>query len=336
MERVERINTRKYAGYLFVLVVITFIIAIVSLSFGSVNISFQNIIKILFGTENNSTASKIIFGIRGPRILFAVAVGGGLSVAGAVFQAILLNPLAEPYILGISSGGAFGAVLSFLLGLSFLSTQIFAFSGALIVIIIVFLVGRRFGELEPDVLLLSGVMIGAFFASGILVMTTVLDNSLRTAILWLIGSLSFARNENLIYILVITLVIVTILVFNSQKYNVLSLGSESAKQLGVNTKFIKNSSYVLSSLLVGAIVSVSGIIGFVGLIVPHVSRMLFGQDYRIIVPSSFFIGASFLMLADTLARYIIAPAELPVGAITAIIGAPIFIYLLRKRFSLYR
>ncbi len=329
-ERLTKINFLVYVGILFV---VTVAVALFSLTTGAVEIPASKIFSVLAGTGENSVFEKIIFEIRLPRILMAVAVGGGLSVAGAVFQAILMNPLAEPYILGISSGGSFGAVLSFVLGLSFFGTQVFAFAGALIVVFIVFLLGRRFGEIEPGVLLLSGVMVGAFFGAGILIMTTMLDTSLRTAVFWLIGSLSFAETENLYFVLPVTLLATAVLVLNSYKYNVLALGSGGAKQLGINTNRVKNTAYVFASLLVGSVVSISGIIGFVGLIIPHVSRMLFGQDYRIIIPSSFFLGASFLILADTLARNIMSPAELPVGAVTAIIGAPVFVYLLRKRFN---
>ena len=278
--------------------------------------------------------SDIIFKIRLPRIILALAVGGGLSVAGAVFQAILMNPLAEPYILGISSGGTFGAVLAMVLGLSFLGVQAFAFIGALIVIGIVFLIGKRFGELEPNVMLLSGVMVGAFFSAIILLMINFLNESLRTAIFWLMGNLSLASGENVYYILGISIFISFVLSINSQKYNILSLGDEQAAHLGLDTKVIKTVTYVSASILVGAIVSVSGIIGFVGLIIPHLCRLIFGIDNRIIIPASFFIGSSYLILTDTLARYIISPVEIPVGAVTAIIGAPIFIYLLRKRFNL--
>ena len=262
-----------------------------------------------------------------PRILYAVAVGGGLSIAGAVFQAILMNPLAEPYILGISSGGTFGAVLSFLIGASFLGTQLFSFAGALVVMLLVFFLGKRFGELEPNVLLLTGVMVGAFFSAAILLMMTLLNDSLRTAVFWLMGNLSIADKDNLKFVLPVTFVVSFLLMLNSNKYNLLSLGADSAKQLGVNTTVFRNYTYLLSSLMIGTLVSVSGIIGFVGLLVPHVCRMIFGVDNRVVLPASFFFGASYLILCDTLARTLISPSELPVGAVTAIIGAPfLFIY----------
>lgn len=334
MGTVERLSVRKYLIWLILFFIITCISVLIGLWAGPYKIGFQDLLSTLFLSNSDSTFSQIIFDIRLPRVLFAVAVGGGLSISGAVFQAILLNPLAEPYILGISSGGTFGAVLSFLLGVSFLGTQIFSFAGALLVIIIVFVLGKRFGELEPKVLLLTGVMVGAFFSAAILLMMSLLNDSLRTAVFWLIGNLSLAKKENLVFVLPITFIVSVLLIINSNKYNLLSLGSDTAKQLGVNTTLVRNYTYLLTSILIGTLVSVSGIIGFVGLLIPHVCRMIFGTDNRIILPASFFIGAAYLTLADTLARTIISPSELPVGAVTALIGAPIFIYLLRKKFNI--
>ncbi len=310
---------------LFSLLIITFIISIL---IGQTNIPVNYFFNSLF---SNSIYTQIIYEIRIPRVLFAIFVGGGLSISGAVFQSLLLNPLAEPYILGISSGATFGAVLSFIIGLTFIGTQIFSFAGALIVIILVYLFGKRFGELEPNQLLLSGVMIGAFFSAGILLLMLLLNDSLRMAVYWLIGNLSLAKKENLIFIVPVTLFATTFLVINSYKYNLLSLGEETAHQLGLNVNKLKNISYIVVSILIGTLVSVSGIIGFVGLIIPHICRMIFGTDNRIVFSASFFTGAIYLTIADTLARTLFAPIEIPVGAITALIGAPIFIYLLRKK-----
>lgn len=309
---------------------------IAGLAIGSVDISITELFTLLTGGDVDPSVSSIIWDIRLPRVIMAIAVGGGLSVAGAVFQALLMNPLAEPYILGISSGGTFGAILSFVLGLSFFYTQMFAFAGAIIVVFLVFYLGQRFGELEPNVLLLTGVMIGAFFSALILLLLTVLEDSVRTAVFWLIGNLSFANLENVVIVLPIVVIGSLVLFLFSQKYNVLTMGSQTASQLGVNAGAVKNISYIAASLIVGAVVSVSGIVGFVGLLVPHIARLLFGVDNRIVVPSSFIIGASYLILADLIARSMISPAEIPVGAITALFGAPVFIYLLRKRFNLIK
>ncbi|MBN1638076.1 MAG: iron ABC transporter permease [Ignavibacteriales bacterium] len=329
--RIRNINFILLLVFLSILLLVAIFI---SLFIGSVDITLSEFFQVLFGSKTDDTLSQIIFEIRLPRILLALAVGGGLSVAGAVFQAILMNPLAEPYILGISSGGAFGAVLAIALNLSFILVQLFSFAGAIGVIAIVFMVGKRFGELEPNVLILSGVMVGAFFSAIILLIMNFLDDSFRFAIFYLMGNLSVADSSSIYYVLICSIVLSLILILNSYKYNVLSLGSEEAKHLGVNAKLIKNSSYLISSILVGAIVSVSGIIGFVGLVVPHICRLIFGIDNRIILPVSFFLGAIFLIIADTISRIVISPSELPVGVITAIIGAPIFIYLLKKKFKM--
>lgn len=334
MGRTARLTLSGFISRILFLFIFTLIVSVVSLLIGPVNISLSDVLTSLFSNVKDDTISQIIFDIRLPRILYAVAVGGGLSIAGAAFQAMLMNPLAEPYILGISSGGTFGAVLSFLIGASFLGTQVLSFLGALSVMLIVFILGKRFGEIEPNVLLLSGVMVGAFFSAAILLMMTLLNDSLRTAVFWLIGNLSLADKDNSFLVLSVSISISALLIMLSNKFNVISLGSDYAKQLGVNTNSIKTLTYILTSIMIGTLVSVSGIIGFVGLLIPHLCRIVVGVDNRMIFPASFFIGASYLVIADTIARTIIAPAELPVGAITALIGAPIFIYLLRRRFKI--
>lgn len=330
----KRLTLKKFSLIIGTLSILLIFSIAAGLLIGSVKISFSELISILTGTSQSNSLSSIILDIRLPRVLLAVAVGAGLSVAGAVFQALLLNPLAEPYILGISSGGTFGAVLSFVIGVSFFYTQLFAFSGALLVVFLVFVLGQRFGQLEPNVLLLTGVMIGAFFGALILLLLTLLEDSVKSAVFWLIGNLSYSGLENVMIVLPVVFVGSLILFLFTQQFNVLTMGTETASQLGVNTKFVKNFSYVIASLIVGAVVSVSGIVGFVGLIVPHITRLLFGVDNRIVLPASFFIGAIYLILADIISRTVISPAEIPVGAITSLLGAPVFIYLLRKRFSL--
>jgi len=333
MAQPNRLTVKKQLIAITSLLILSLFFAFAALFIGSVHISISDFFDVIFSQSGSNTFKTILFDIRLPRIVLAFAVGGGLSVAGETFQAILMNPLAEPYILGISSGGAFGAVLSFLIGASFFVTQIFSFSGALIVIAIVFVLGKRFGELEPNTLLLTGVMVGAFLSALILIMISLLNESLRSAIFWLMGNLSNASSGTSYYILIVTVIISLLLILNSNKYNILALGTETAQHLGVNTKFVRNYTYILSSILVGAIVSVSGVIGFVGLLIPHICRTVFGPDNRVVLPASFFAGAAFLIFADTFARVIISPAELPVGAITALFGAPVFIYLLRKKFT---
>lgn len=200
----QRLTPSKFLIKIGILKVVMLLTVAGGLIIGSAEISLSQLFDVLTGQSADQSLNSIILEIRLPRVLLALAVGGGLSVAGAVFQALLMNPLAEPYILGISSGGTFGAILSFVIGLSFFYTQIFAFTGALLVILLVFLLGQRFGQLEPNVLLLTGVMIGAFFSALILLMLTVLEDSVRSAVFWLIGNLSFSRilmnpSENLFF-----------------------------------------------------------------------------------------------------------------------------------------
>lgn len=331
MELDRKINLKSYSIRLSILFGSLIITSLISLQLGSVTISIGEVFQLLFDKAGSITNNEIIFNIRIPRLLLAIGVGGGLSVAGAVFQALLMNPLADPYILGVSSGGSFGAVFALFLGLSFIFIQIFSVVAALVVIILVFFIGHRFGRLEPNTLLLTGVMIGAFFSAAILLLLTFLDQTLRTAIFWLIGNLTMADNVSSYYIIVISIIISIILSLFGYKLNLLAMGEEDSSNLGLNTKKNKTVIYIFASILVGAIVSVSGIIGFIGLLIPHVVRIIFGIDNRIVVPASFFIGAIFLIITDTIARTIILPSELPVGVVTAMIGAPAFIYLLKKQ-----
>lgn len=332
MEKSERVIKSSLILKVSILLVLSIFTCFFALSFGSIKISINDIFNFLFAQDLSVPEYSTILSIRFSRVLLAFAVGAGLSVTGAVFQAILMNPLAEPYILGVSSGGTFGAILAIFLGLSFWYVTFFAGIGSILIIFLVFVLGSRFGELEPNILLLTGIMISAFFSALILLLITLLNDSLRTAVFWMIGNLSNADPGTVYFIFPITVVLSLILTFFAQKYNVLALGNENAIVLGVNTKFVKNVSYIVASLLIGFIVSVSGIVGFVGLIIPHICRMLFGLDNRVIMPTSFFVGGIYLVIADTLARTLLLPAEIPVGAITALVGAPVFVYLLRRRF----
>jgi len=331
MELDRRTNLKSFSIKLLILFCLLIVVSLLSLQFGSIYISYSEIFELFSNSENYSTANQIIFNIRIPRLLLAIGVGGGLSVAGAVFQSLLMNPLADPYILGVSSGGSFGAVLAMLLGLSFFFIQMFSIIGALVVIILVFFIGHRFGRLEPNTLLLSGVMIGAFFSASILLMLTFLNNTLRSAIFWLVGNLAMADNISSYYIIIISIVVSIILSLFGYKLNLLAMGDEDSSNLGLNTKKVKSIIYIFASILVGVIVSVSGIIGFIGLLIPHVVRIIWGTDNRIVLPTSFFVGAIFLILTDTVARIIILPSELPVGVVTAMIGAPVFIYMLKRQ-----
>jgi iron complex transport system permease protein len=249
-----------------------------------------------------------------------------------VFQALLRNPLAEPYILGISSGGTVGAIIAigFSVGASAITTPLASFIGSAAVMALVYSIAYRRGTLDTNALLLGGVMIGAFFNAAVLLIIAVFNQELRNAFLWLMGNLSSANTTSILVVTPFLLIATVLLFLQARTYNLISTGDETAMQLGVDVTRVKRFSYLLASLITGLVVSVSGVIGFVGLLIPHICRMLFGPDHRLLLPASFLLGASFLIGADILSRTLLAPSEIPVGAITAAIGAPAFVYLLRK------
>ncbi|MBM4169136.1 MAG: iron ABC transporter permease [Ignavibacteria bacterium] len=307
---------------------------IVALSAGTTSIPVPSTLRVLTGRAlaEDESARTIILSLRLPRILLALIVGGALSVAGATFQALLRNPLAEPYILGISSGGTLGAIIAITAGMSlpFVTTPLFAFVGAGLVMILVYALGHRRGFVDPTTLLLSGVMIGAFFNALILVLMSVAHQEIRTTFLWLLGNLSGASYGWVLVVGIPSLVAVLLLILQSRAFNVISQGDEDAMHMGIDVGSVRRRSYMLASLLTGLAVSVSGVIGFVGLVVPHICRLLFGPDHRLLMPASLLFGGAFLVLSDLLSRTILAPSEIPVGAITAAVGAPLFIYLLKR------
>jgi iron complex transport system permease protein len=216
------------------------------------------------------------------------------------------------------------------LALGPLGTPLASFGGALAVMGVVYAAAHRHGRLDSNMLLLSGVMVGAFINAAILVLIALLNQELRTAFLWLMGNLSNATLTTVAWLAPVLLALCGVLLYLARSYNLVATGEESALQLGVDVVKVKRVSYVLASLVTGLVVSVSGVVGFVGLIVPHVCRMLFGPDHRLLLPASFLAGAAFLIAADLVARTLIAPTELPVGAVTAAVGAPVFLYLLKK------
>ncbi|MGD0337241.1 MAG: iron ABC transporter permease [Bacteroidota bacterium] len=313
------------------LAAILFIVGVVSLAIGSVTIPFSHVTDALLGKTAAIPSSElvILWQLRFPRVILAMMVGAALSVTGCVFQALFRNPLAEPYILGISSGGTVGTLIALVAGTAALIPAA-SFIGSLSVMVLVYTIGRRRGQLDTNILLLAGVMIGTFFNAIILLLISLYNQELRTSYLWLLGNLSNANTASLF--IVIPVVLIGSMVFWSfgRQFNLIASGEDSATQLGVNVPRLKVISYILASMMIGIVVSVSGVIGFVGLVIPHICRILFGPDHRIVFPTSFLTGAIFLLLADLIARTILAPAEIPVGAITAVLGAPFFIWLLRK------
>lgn len=319
-----------------ILSIVLVVVALASLSMGPAKVSMGTILAWCAGTQSvEQTTSMILTKIRLPRILLAGLVGFTLSLGGVVFQALLRNPLAEPFILGISSGAAIGAIGGIMLGLGFtVGVPLLSFISALATILLVMGISSRHGGLESSTLLLTGVIVNAFFTAIIMFfIATVSDSRLHSMLFWLYGDLSQSKYIQLSISLPLVLIVSGLIYLFSRHLNLMVGGEESALQMGVEVEMVKWISFIGISLITGVVVSFSGIIGFVGLIVPHLMRMILGPDHRLLIPASALGGAVFLVAADTVARTIISPSELPVGVITAFLGAPFFIYLLRKRGS---
>jgi iron complex transport system permease protein len=286
------------------------------------------------GSAENPTLA-ILLEIRLPRVLLGAIVGAGLATAGALLQALLQNPLADPYILGISGGAALGGVvalaLGWTLGLGSISVPMLAFLGALAATALLYTVAGSGGAVPAHTLLLTGVVFNAFAASLIVFLTTAADLSRVAGIfLWLIGSIRLADPTVLLGVALLLAVGLGIGIHDAYALNLLSLGDESAAHLGVEVDRVRRRILLGTALMIGASVAVSGLIGFVGLIVPHLLRLVVGADHRMLVPASALLGAGFLVIADALARTLLAPTELPVGALTALVGGPLFLYMLRR------
>jgi iron complex transport system permease protein len=336
-----KLITRKRVTTISILLSLLLVFVIlVSITIGSVKVPPLRSIRILFQSilglkgGGSETERTIILSLRLPRAILAGFVGAGLSVSGAAFQALLRNPLADPYILGVSSGAAVGAIIAILLGLGTFSfgLPLASFLGALLTILVVFYFGRQDGKIHPHTLLLAGVIIGSFLAALIMFLITVSRREeLHTIIFWLMGDFSFSNPRAILIIFPYVLSGVVLLYLRARRLNLILSGEENAVQLGVDVERLKLVSYLSASLVTAASVSVCGLIGFVGLIIPHSVRMIFGPDHRLLIPSAALLGASFLVASDTFARTLLAPVELPVGVITAAFGGPFFIYLLRTR-----
>jgi len=308
------------------------LVSLGALSLGGVHLSSGEVWSGLWGAAPNSEATVIVREIRLPRVLLAVLVGAALATAGTALQALLRNPLADPYVLGISSGAALGAIVALWAGGRLAAfSPLVAFAGALATTGWVYLLGRRAGRLASYTLVLAGVITASFLSAVILFVLTMLSTrDVRGVAFWLMGDLSVVTEAQLrILVPVVGLGIVVLYGF-SKDMNVLLLGEEEAAHLGVPVTRVETAIYLLASLLTAVAVSVSGAIGYLGLLVPHLARMLVGHDHRTLLPTAALGGAIFLVLSDTLARTVVAPAELPVGAVTAVAGAPVFIYLLRR------
>lgn len=329
------------AGGLAVKVLICFAILILIMAccvmIGSGPVSLSNAIEGLKIKDASNMDYQILFGVRLPRVFLAAIIGAALACCGAVLQAILRNPLADPYILGISSGSALGAVIAIIFGATFSwlggsAIGLFAFIGGLISVWLVWLIGyAASGHSAVTSLLLAGVVINSFFSAVIMLLTSVAkSDQLRATVLWLMGSIIEKDIVSLSLSSILILAGLCGLFCLANKLNILTFGDVQAKNLGIETGQVRIIAFALSAFITAIAVSISGLIGFAGLIVPHAVRLVFGPDHRQLLPLCAIIGAGFLVIADTIARTIISPAQLPVGVITAIAGGPFFLILLAK------
>ena len=308
----------------------------IGISAGSSGIHFRETLSVLAGNSDpESITATIVWQIRLPRVVLAAAVGGTLALGGLVFQALLRNPLAEPYILGISGGSAIGAILAMLIGLSYFpGVAVFSFTGSLVILgFVTMIAGTSMGSsmFSRDSLLLGGVMMNAFCAAVIMFLISMTRSfQVQHILYWLMGDLATLKNEQLPILLLLVPCFALIFLY-ARPMNLLLLGRETAAAMGINVKHVVLLLLVATSLMVSITVSLSGLIGFVGLVIPHIFRLIMGPDHRLLVPSCILGGGCYMILCDLLARILPASGEMPVGIITALIGAPLFILLLLRR-----
>lgn len=334
------LTARRRARALVVLVTAALIGVVLCLQYGTERIPLPELARILLapGAATESAAgvslAVIVWEVRLPRLLLAFLVGASLAAVGVALQALLRNPLADPYILGISSGAALGAALAMQFGLAwaiggFTAVQLCAFIFAAATIGAIYRIAVADGRIPIQTLLLAGVIINAILSALILFISSLSDStSAFRLFFWLMGSLATLGYAGLGALAVTAVVGIGVLCAQGRNLNLLSLGEDPAQGLGLDVERVKRVIFITTALLTGAAVAVSGLIGFVGMIVPHAVRMVLGPDHRLLLPASALVGGTFLAVADTVARSLLAPAELPVGVITALCGGPFFIYLL--------
>jgi iron complex transport system permease protein len=339
--RGARSTLRRTLVVCLALLALLFLVIVVASVIGAERLPVASAVCALFTGGNSSCGltveqSAILFDIRLPRILLAASVGASLATAGAGYQALLRNPLAEPYLLGISNGAAVGTMVSLVFfgageeGGEWMR-PVMAFVGALASTFVVYRLARGRTGATPEKLILAGVIVTTFLSSAIVFITTMMDATrIRSFTFWLLGDLSGASSSLLTVAIIAAIVGTTVLALHARSLNLLMLGERDAFDLGVETERVRLTVFLAASLLVGASVASSGSVGYVGLVVPHLVRLSIGSDNRTTVPAAALVGGLFVIVADTIARTVIAPRELPVGAITALIGAPLFVYLLRK------
>ncbi|MGL4773395.1 MAG: FecCD family ABC transporter permease [Clostridium sp.] len=350
MSKVEKKKYLNKNGFLLLTIILTAIfigILVGAVAIGSTDIEPGEVYKILlsklsggtfFNGEYNAMLENIVWEIRLPRVLLGGVCGAGLAVCGVLMQCVTKNPIAEPYILGISSGASCGAVFVIVLGgvssLGITTVKMGAFLGAMICGILVFAIGTQMGRTSSTTrLILSGMAISTIFSSltNLLIYGAENSNQAKTALFWTIGSLGGAKWDVLLFPFIVLVGVAIASIVMGKSLDILLLGDESAIILGINIKLIKGIIIILVTLLTSSLVSITGAIGFIGLIVPHISRSLVGSDHKKLIIVSSLIGAIFLIICDVIARGLVPPIEIPIGIITSLIGGPFFLYLISKK-----
>jgi iron complex transport system permease protein len=330
--------TARLAWALGTLGAILLVAAALAIFLGSARLAPLTVLRVLGGRVGpDASEHVVILGLRLPRIAAAVLAGGALAVAGVGFQALTRNPLAEPSVLGVSAGASFGVVVGQLLGGSgaffdALRVTAFGFAGALVAGVAVYLIASVQGGFPIQTLLLAGVIVGIFFSAAVTVLISLVDiDRLGGVVHWLLGNVAPLPARSLLLFAGLAAAGFVAIVSRARELNVLALGEEAAQQLGIDAERVKARIFVAAALLTSTVVAFAGPIGFVGLVVPHMLRLSLGPDNRLLVPAALVGGGAFLLVADTIARNAVAPAELSVGIITSLFGAPFFVYLLRTR-----
>ena len=337
----------KWRCRIIAIIVFLFLLLLVivfATSIGSVEIPFSTTLAILISKlpfidttpEWENSIETIVWSIRLPRVLLAGLVGAALALAGATYQGLFRNPLADPYLIGVAQGAALGAVIGFMIpiggaGAGIGMVPLLAFVGALLSVTVVYMFARVGKVVPVTTLILAGVALGALLGAVVAYLALRSSQMLHGIMFWLSGSFSLSQWSEVQIVLPVIIIGSIVIMLFSRLLNIMQLDEEQAQQLGINVERLKLMLLAVATMVTAAAVSFVGIIGFVGIITPHAVRLVWGPDYRFLLPLSFISGAIFLILADVLARTLIAPSEIPIGVITALCGAPFFLYLLRRR-----
>lgn len=329
----------KYHIRLLIMILILLVVIVISIGLGQYRVPPDEVLHVLFRKlfglpkDWSNQVDSVLFLVRIPRVIAGILVGAGLSVAGAVYQGLFGNPLVSPDVLGVSSGSAFGACMAIILGFNYLKTSLMAFLMGILAVMLAMLISKYAAKMNTTLsLILSGMMMGWLFSAGVSFTKLIADphDKLPTITYWLMGSLSSVRIADILFLLGPMAFGLIFLFLLRWKLNILTLGDNEAKTLGMNTTLYRAIAIICATLLTAASVSVSGTIGWVGLVIPHIARRLVGNNFSTLLPASMILGATYMLLVDDLAR-MLTTIEIPLGILTAFVGAPFFIYLILRR-----